>query len=58
MKCIEVECASFYVDPTSRECVLGELMENYIPSQQASAGITVYRRKDLKDLGKANLISQ
>ena len=52
MKCIETECSSFYFDPTSRECVLGELMEPWRERNQSDAGITVYRKKDLKELEK------
>ena len=52
MKCIEVDCTSFYVDPTSMECVLGSLRESYTKIQQPNTGITVYVKKDINKFGK------
>ena len=50
MKCIEADCTAFYVDPLSKECILGSLQDPCIASQLPNAGITVYRNKDLKKL--------
>ena len=51
MKCIETECTSFYVDPSTSKCVLGELMP-WKERKQPNAGITVYRNKELKEVDK------
>ena len=50
MKCIETDCTAFYVDPLSKECVLGSLKDPCIASQLPNDGITVYRNKDLQKL--------
>ena len=50
MKCIETRCSSFYVDPLSKECVLGTLEETCVKSPQPNDGITVYRNKDSNKL--------
>ena len=52
MKCIETDCSSFYIDPASQECVLGSLVEPFLESEQKNEGITVYRNKNLKELGR------
>ena len=50
MKCIETDCTAFYVDPSSKKCILGSLQEPCFASQLPNAGITVYRNKELKKL--------
>ena len=50
MKCIETDCTAFYVDPSSKKCILGSLQEPCLASQLPNAGITVYRNKDLPEL--------
>ena len=50
MKCIETKCNAFYVDPSSKKCILGNLQEPCLASQLPNDGITVYRNKDLQKL--------
>ena len=50
MKCIESGCSAFYVDPSSKECILGSLQDPCLASQLPNAGITVYRKNNLKKL--------
>ena len=50
MKCIETDCNAFYVDPSSKKCILGSLKEPCLASQLPNDGITVYRNKELQKL--------